>query len=73
MDWGPIRQGLLTDLDIPDAEALAAKIGYSDVAHLRAALARTTRPSDELMAALLRHYLTVPSLYFVEPATPHAA
>lgn len=67
--WGLIRDGLLADLGLPTPEALAHEIGYTDVAHLTRALQRTIPPNDDLMAALLRHYLTVPSLYFVERPT----
>lgn len=66
MSWGLLREGLLSDLALDSAEALATKIDYHDTEHLAAALARETPPSDDLMAALLRHYLTVPSLYFAE-------
>ena len=67
--WGYLREGLLADLNLPDAQALADKIEHADVDHIQAALDRSTPPSDDLMADLLRYYLTVPPLYFVDRPT----
>lgn len=63
--WGNLRPGLLADLGYATPEALAEAINYPDVDRLRAALAGTEPASNELMSALLRHYLIVPPLYFV--------
>jgi hypothetical protein len=65
MPWGNLRPGLLADLGFTAAADLAQTIHYADVASMQRALDGTEPPPDELMSALLRHYLTVPALYFV--------
>lgn len=67
MPWGTLRPGLLADLGLDSAAELAETIGYADVASIERALAGEP-PADELMTALLRHYLTTPPLYFVRGA-----
>lgn len=64
--WPLLRAGLLDDLDAPTAADLAQTIGYPDVGHLDGALRRAVPPSDDLMAALLRHWLVLPALYFID-------
>lgn len=64
--WSMLRPGLLADLEVGSPEELALLIGFADVGHLRQALAQEVPPSDALVGAFLRHWLTVPPLYFVE-------
>ena len=71
MPWGTLRAGLLEDLGFESAADMARTIGYDDVPELERALAGEA-PSDELMSALLRHYLSIPPLYFVT-ATPQTS
>lgn len=59
------RSGLLEDLGFETAKDFADAIGYEDLAHVQAALSGE-RPSKSLLTAILRTYLTVPLLYFVE-------
>lgn len=66
MAWSKLRQGLLTDLGFDSPEGLAQSIGYTDVTHLREALARKVAPNDELMSSMLRTYPVLPPMYFVE-------
>ena len=65
MPWNRLRAGLLEDLGFRDADELAASIQYSDIDDARRSLA-AEHPSDEFVAALMRAYPTVPTLYFVE-------
>lgn len=65
MPWGNLRTGLLSDLGFTEAAELAETIHYSDTQHLAEALEGAT-PRDDLMAALMRTYITTPALYFVE-------
>lgn len=62
--WPALRSGLAADLGVADAQALADLIGYSDADHVAQALAGA-EPRDDLVMALLRHYPTVPALYFL--------
>ncbi len=64
LNWGTLRPGLLADLGFTSAQELADTIGFVNVDDIERALAGEP-PTDELMSALLRHYLTTPLLYFV--------
>lgn len=67
MPWGHLRSNLLADLGFTSPDDLAAAINFDDVEHVAAAL-NGSEPRDELMTALLRHYITTPVLYFVDSA-----
>lgn len=66
--WNNLRPGLLEDLEFTSAEDMAAFIEFDDAGHLAAALAGNVPPSDDLMSALLRHYIATPPMYFIESA-----
>lgn len=58
-----LRPNLLIDLDLPDASALAARIGWDDTGSLERALAG--EPCEvELVTALARAYLRTPLAWF---------
>lgn len=70
--WGTLRPGLLTDLGFDAPASLAAAIGYSDAGEVTRALGGEP-VSDDLMSALLRHYLSTPPLYFVRTDSDRSA
>lgn len=70
--WGPLRNDVLDKLGFDTAEELAAEIEFEDVDLVKAALGGTS-PSEAFMTALMRRYIAVPALWFVEQARNPAA
>lgn len=67
-----LRPGLLSDLGEPDATALAARIGWDDVAGLRRALDGEAC-SVALLCSLVLAYLPTPMAYFATTADSDAS
>ena len=60
-----LRSTLLNDLGQASVRQLATRIGFTDVKHLKRALAGTVEPSKTLLTALQLSYQACPLSYFV--------